>query len=208
MKEAEETNNSLPLFPHHVQKLINEHGLDIFTIQEAKLWSGSPKTLNYIVNRSDVTCEGIIIPYDDDGDYERVRLDEPLILNGSEAKYLSPTGSKNRLYIPKPVMPVLQDITQTLYFTEGEFKALKATQEGFPCIGLGGIWGFRSEGFLLEDFQQIELRNRKIVIVLDNDADFNFNVVHAGYTLALELTKLGAKLRVLVLPERWEVGDA
>lgn len=171
------------------------------TINEAGLYSATAQTLNRILIRRDIICCGIVIPYHGVEGFNRVRLDIPQMLNEGEAKYLSPTGSRNYLYIPKPVMSILHDPTQILYFTEGEFKALKATQEGFPCIGLGGVWGFRSKGALLEDFREIELKSREVVMVLDSDADFNFGVLHAGYSFAIELARLGAKTRVIVLPE-------
>lgn len=191
----------LPLEEHHFKKLIGEHGLGVETIKEAGLYSAKAQTLNKILIRRDITCSGIVIPYNGVDGFNRVRLDISLMLNGGDAKYLSPTGSRKCLYIPRPVMPILSDPKKFLYFTEGEFKSLKLTQEGFPCIGLGGIWAFKSNGALLEDFGQIEFRNREIVIVLDSDANFNFSVLHAGYELALELSKVGAKTRVIALPE-------
>lgn len=197
--KTKQDSNNLPLFPDHYQKLKNVHGLHYNTISEANLFSADANKLNQILKRTDIQCNGICIPYSPD--FIRARLDEALMLDGNEAKYLSPSGSTNRLYIPKPVIPILTDPSKTLFFTEGEFKSLKATQEGFPCLGLGGVWGFRSDGALLKDFQQIEFRNRNVVVVMDSDYEFNFNVARAGYALALELSKLGAKTRVLPLPE-------
>lgn len=194
------------LLPHHLDKLTQEYGLSIETIKQAGLFSATGSTLNHILNRSDIVCDGIVIPYMING-VNRARVDIPLVLNGNKVKYLSPTGSKNHLYVPKAVQPVLKDVSQRLYFTEGEFKSLKATQEGFPCVGLGGVWGFQSEGALLEDFEQIELKNREVLIVLDNDARFNFEVAYAGYAFAIEITKLGVKPRVIILPEIPEVSN-
>lgn len=169
MKAGEETNNSLPLFPHHVQKLMNEHGLNVETIKEAGLFSATAPTLNHILNRDDIVCDGIVIPYGEG--YSRARVDAPLVLrNGREGKYLSPSGSENRLYIPKPVRPLLIDPSIPIYITEGEFKALKLTQEGFPCIGIPGVWGFSRNKELLPDFNEINLEGRKMIIILDSDA--------------------------------------
>jgi hypothetical protein len=131
------------------------------------------------------------------------RVAPPQTLNGDEIKYLSPVGSKIDYTFQIQSMSCY-DTTQMLFFTEGEFKALKATQEGFPCIGLGGVWGFRSEGCLLEDFRQIQFKNRQVFVILDSDGEFNFHVAKAGYSLALALAKLGAKVRVRPLPELTE----
>lgn len=170
------------------------------------MFSATAQTLNQITNRTDIASDGIVIPYHING-FNRIRVDTPLVRNGNEAKYLSTTGSRNHLYIPRSIEFLLKDACQRLYFTEGEFKSLKATQEGFPCVGLGGVWGFRSEGGLLEDFEQIELKNREVAIVLDNDGRFNFNVCYAGYAFAIEIAKLGAKPRVIILPEIPEVSN-
>ncbi len=65
---------------------------------------------------------------------------------------------------------LLKDSFFPIYLTEGEFKALKLTQEGFPCLGIPGAWGFSREKKLLPDFEAIDLRNRKVFIILDSDA--------------------------------------
>lgn len=156
-------------FPHHLERLTREHGLSIETIKESGLLSAKATALNRILNRTDIACDGIVIPYVEG--FSRVRLDVPLISkNGRTAKYLSPGDSENRLYIPKPVQAVLKDSSTPIYITEGEFKALKLTQEGFPCIGLPGIWGFSRDRKLLPDFDEINLKGRKVTIILDSDA--------------------------------------
>lgn len=169
MKEGEETKNSLPLLPHHLQKLVNEHGLNAETINESGLYSATAQELNRILGRGDITCDGIVIPYCER--FSRVRLDVPLVLkNEKKAKYLSPSGSENRLYIPKSVKLLLKDTSLPIYITEGEFKALKLTQESFPCIGIPGVWGFSREKKLLPDFSEINFKGRKVTIILDSDA--------------------------------------
>ncbi|NIQ16253.1 MAG: hypothetical protein GTO02_18240, partial [Candidatus Dadabacteria bacterium] len=69
------------------------------TIEEAGLYSSNSDEINRILKRNDIQTNGIVIPYDD-GNFKRVRLDNPIIIDGNEAKYLSPSGSKNKLYIP------------------------------------------------------------------------------------------------------------
>ena len=58
-------------------------------------------------------------------------------------RYLSKKGTKNHLYIPFKVKPILNDLSIPLYITEGEKKALKATQEGLPCIAIPGLWNWK-----------------------------------------------------------------
>jgi len=122
-KETNYNNSNLPLYPHHLQKLTQEHGHSEKTIEEAGLFSADAKQLNHILKRNDIKCNGIGIPYTEN--FIRARLDEPIILNGNEAKYLSPSGYKNRLYIPKPVIPVLTYPTATLFFHRRRIQGTK-----------------------------------------------------------------------------------
>jgi len=200
MDLARKINHNLELYPTHFNRLRSHYGLTEETIQQSGLFSADSKLLNQILKRKDIECEGIVIPYLSK-DLDRVRLDTPISLNSNEVKYLSPSGSKNSLYIPNSLREILQDPSRLLYFTEGELKALKAIQEGFPCIGLPGIWGFLSNGKLLEDFNLIEFKHREVVVVLDSDAEYNLNVHRAGVYFAIELAKLGAKPRLITLPE-------
>jgi uncharacterized protein DUF3854 len=143
--------------------------LSLKTIEEADLFSATAHTLNQILNRKDVACDGIVIQYNEG--FSKVRLDKPLVLNsGKKAKYLSPSDSQNHLYIPKSVRPSLKNPSIPIYITEGELKALKLTQEDFPCIGIPGTWGFSREKKLLPDFNEIKFQGRKVIVILDSDA--------------------------------------
>jgi len=192
-------NIDLYLKQHHLDKLFNEHGLTVTTIKSNNLYSADAVELNKILKRNDIKIDGVVIPYD--SSFSRVRLTKPVKINDTEVKYLSPLNSTNHLYSRHLSPEILKNIDIPLYFTEGEFKALKASQEGFHCIGLAGIWGFASNSSLIDGFNNINLYEREIIIVLDSDANFNYNVLHAGYRLAIELSKLGAKTKVVVLPE-------
>ncbi len=204
-KQTTNNNYKLPLSDHHYNKLRNEHGLSEATIKEAGLRTADAKELNKLLKRSDINSSGIVIPYEDK--FCRTRLDEPLKNSkGKTAKYLSPSGSLNRLYIPKAVEPILKDSSVPLYITEGEFKALKLTQEGFPCIGLSGVWGFSRNKKLLPDFDNIELVDRHITIILDSDAitetyGGNQHVLKAGVRLTEELMERQAAVCIGVLPK-------
>jgi len=192
-------NIDLDLKQYHLDKLFNEHGLTLETIKINNLYSANAGELNNILKRNDIQTDGVVIPYD--SNFSRVRLTKPAKINDTEVKYLSPLNSTNHLYSRHLSPEILKNIDIPLFFTEGEFKALKASQEGFHCIGLAGIWGFASNGSLIDGFNNINLYEREIIIVLDSDANFNYNVLHAGYRLAIELSKLGAKTKVVVLPE-------
>jgi hypothetical protein len=111
------------------------------------------------------------IPFD--AGYSRFKLfySEDAPIGVKRPKYIQKAGQANRLYIP-PSLPEheLQSLS-TLYFTEGEKKALKAVQEGLPCIGITGLWNWKRKGTddLIPDFGNINLAGREIIIIPDSD---------------------------------------
>jgi uncharacterized protein (DUF927 family) len=123
-------------------------------------------------------------------------------------KYIQKNGQVNRLYVP-PTLPEseLQSLS-TLYFTEGEKKALKATQEGLPCIGITGLWNWKRKGTdeLIPDFGKINLAGREIIIVPDSDwLDLGKdgkpkNLKSAVYRFATALMLRSAVVKIAYLP--------
>jgi hypothetical protein len=88
------------------------------------------------------------IPYRGPGGYKngyvRLKPDKPrLDEHGKPVKYESPRDVPNRAYFPPETLPALSDPSAPLLLTEGEKKAAAADQEGFPCIGLVGVWGWQ-----------------------------------------------------------------
>jgi hypothetical protein len=136
----------------------------------------------------------------------RVKPDVPPIGdNGKPAKYLSPKGAANRLYVPRGVELVFKDASIPLYVVEGEKKAQKAAQEGLKCIALAGVWCWKTKGEdgesrPITDLDLIEWKNRVVYIVFDSDAVQNPKVRDAEQALAEELTRRGATVRAYRLP--------
>ena len=89
----------------------------------------------------------------------------------SGPRYFQQKGSGNKLYIPFSITKeILDDNAIPLYITEGEKKALKACQEGLACVALSGLWNWSAgEKKLLSDFEKINLKDRPVFIVPDND---------------------------------------
>src|SRR5262249_36644281 len=134
------------------------------------------------------------IPYfDAEGDvlpYARIKPDRPLHdKGGKKRKYESPKGKPNRVYIPPGTRAAVADPSISLRITEGEKKAAKADQVGFPCLGLVGIYGWnkkrsrREDGRPKGDFElnadmaAVAWDNRTVFIVYDADAATNQNVL-------------------------------
>jgi hypothetical protein len=122
--------------------------------------------------------------------------------NGKTAKYLQPKDTANRVYIPPGVDPQGKD---TLYITEGEKKTICLTLNGFPCIGLGGVYGWLTKNrdgssAVIPDFGAINWHKRDVVIVFDADIAINDQVRQAEEELAQELISQKARVFIVRLP--------
>jgi hypothetical protein len=161
------------------------------------------------------TLSGYVIPYFDiDGkksNFFRYRfLDQPLdfkALAGKSRRYTQPRGSSPQIYFP-PLAPwhdIATVLTIDILVTEGEKKAASACKFGFPTLGLGGVWNFRSakeKQTLIPQFSEITWVDRKVIIAYDSDTIRKPSVMQAENALAAELIKLGAKVFILRLPEK------
>jgi hypothetical protein len=197
------------IHPKHFEDL-RKSGLSDETIIEAGIKSVSPdlinKRLGFNISRLASMYE---IPYCDG--FSRFRA---FYEDGKEGnKYLQKKGTRNRLYTPEKVIPILDDISIHLYITEGEKKALKATQDGLYCIGLSGLWNWSNgKKELIPDFDLITLKNRTVYIVPDNDwltlnkHGYRKNLKQAVYELANSLKTRGANVFIVELPQTKEKG--
>lgn len=144
--------------------------------------------------------------------YYRIRfldLSVPQPTKGSSGKkhprYWQPSGTLPSLYLP-PFLDwraTAKDEETTLYITEGEKKAARACKAGIPCIGLGGVWSWRSakKGVsIIEDFKQFNWKNRTVVVVFDSDVHEKQEVQQALSALGKELITLGALPYTIKLP--------
>ena len=90
-----------------------------------------------------------------------------------------------------------------LILSEGEKKAACATKNGFPCIGLGGVWSFgRGKGdrrLHLALAPHIK-KGLAVYICYDSDAATNSLVMGAENCLARELSNAGAVVYVVRIP--------
>jgi putative DNA primase/helicase len=119
---------------------------------------------------------------------------------GHTIRYLQRKDSGSHLYIPPLVRVILNDPSVTLYLTEGEKKAAKACQEGFPCIGLGGLWNWLQDGHPIPDLDLVVWSERRVALVPDSDVWSREDLLHAVFALGAELESRGAYVRVLRLP--------
>jgi len=94
---------------------------------------------------------------------------------------------------------------RAILITEGEKKAAAATAAGFPTIGLGGVWSWKSKkrgiGLVSALRDEISWKERKAYFVFDSDYKSKPDVAAALTALAGELGALGAKPFLVALPE-------
>jgi KaiC/GvpD/RAD55 family RecA-like ATPase len=185
------------LVPGHRDKLV-ACGLSAETWQRAQLHSGTEAEVRNVLGWG--VGPGLVIPYA--ADYARVRIDHP----GPDGKrYRSPARTPNRLYVP-PTLPqdATSDVTRPLYITEGEFKALKATQEGFACVALAGVWSWKTKmhgrSLPIPALDGVVWARRRVVVVFDSDLVDKPAVAWAEHHLVAELRRREADVYVLRLP--------
>jgi hypothetical protein len=134
--------NSPLLNDNNLQDL-KSSGLNDDIILLSKCFSGSAKKTREILGFD--VGPGLIIPYTEilmtnGTPYCQVKPDKPPIIDGRPAKYQTPKGEGNHIYIPPNLAPNILTYTSIpLLLTEGVKKALKACQEGFPTIALSGV---------------------------------------------------------------------
>lgn len=201
--------------PAHREDLYKS-GLSNETILEAGNKSVCPRDIDKIFGYETHAKSAYEIPYPGN-DYSRYKMfyaeaDKINPKTGDERpKYLVKKDSGNHLYIPAKVRPILKDLSTPLYITEGEKKALKATQEGLPCIAISGLWNWSNGNKeLLPDFNQINLAGRTVYLVPDSDwlkpnrEGKPKNLKQAVFELAYLLIDKGAKVNYVELPQEGE----
>jgi hypothetical protein len=206
-----DNQSNLSLHPLHLADLQNS-GLSDETIQQAAIYSVPPYDISKKLEGHFPKVESLLaFPYPGADGFERFKLFPPQ----GDVKYYQKSGTPARLYIPPNVEAVLLDAPVPLYFTEGEKKVLKATQEGLFCLGMGGLWNW-SDGTpkknLIPDFGRINFKGRTVNIIPDNDWEQPDrhgepkNLRQAVYELGFRLIDRGAKVFVVELPQGPEKG--
>lgn len=119
-------------------------------------------------------------------------------------RYVQAKGTMSEVYLPPFTdwQAVFDNVTQPIIITEGELKAACATKYGHPCIGLGGVYSFKSnkkQAPLLPIFYSIKWSGRSVYVVFDSDASTNPMVVTARSQLCRALLHLGAVPHIIEL---------
>lgn len=123
------------------------------------------------------------------------------------ARYVQEPNTIPVAYYPKNQedwVGICKNPNNPLIITEGELKANKACKEGFPTIGLGGVYNFRSNKMGVPWLPSLDFVNwlrRNVYIVFDSDYRTNPLVCNALKALADELHDRGAFCFIVSLPQ-------
>lgn len=127
-------------------------------------------------------------------------------LTGKSPKYVQPPKSGVEVYWPRTIAwEKIATSNDAVIITEGELKAACASKHGFPTIGLGGVWSWRSAKreqavvpSLLPD--GFNWKDRQVYIAFDSDQLSNPDVARAQLALCEALVALGARPAIVALP--------
>lgn len=193
---------------------LRRSGLTVETIDAAGLYTERDAEIigRQLNRKGPVHSLGPCLVFPFSADYVRFKPSTPFVKDGKARKYESPKGRPNRAYLPAGVREVAGDPAKPLFVTEGEKKSLKATQEGFPTVGLVGVYGWMKKREkdgngkpigpceLIPDLDAITWNGRQVYVVFDSDAVQNSQVRAAERSLAACLTSKGATVRIVRLP--------
>ncbi|MBA5846258.1 DUF3631 domain-containing protein [Gordonia amicalis] len=134
------------------------------------------------------------------------RPDKPRLRQGKPVKYETPHQQKNRLDVPPGIGPKLSDPTIPLWITEGVKKADCGALRGLCIVALAGVWNWMTTStagskMALEEFREIALKGRRVIIAFDGDVARKPAVQKASAALASYLAYKGARVEYLHLPD-------
>jgi hypothetical protein len=126
-------------------------------------------------------------------------------------RYSQPMGTQCGVYLPPLLDASWAEIAKnpaiSVVITEGELKAACGCKFGFPTIGLGGVYNWRSakdNQELLPILEKFIWEGRKVTICFDSDTKDNPMVRMAASRLAYTLAVRGAIVTWAQLPEAEE----
>lgn len=194
--------STLSLHPDHQADLVKS-GLSPETVRRLGIHTIHPREIvRHLGFREERITSLLCFPYPGENGFCRDKIFPSNLKdrNGHGMRYLQRPRTGSRLYIPPLAQSVLHDVSVPLRFTEGEKKSAKACQEGYPTIGLGGLWNFSADGDLLPKFREIALDGRRVILVPDSEVwTHRTDLLRPVYRFGTLLEQRGATVEVEVL---------
>lgn len=198
---------------------LRRSGLSDEMIEAMEIVSCSRDELSLLLGRNDFKADetGYRIPFTLTQGYN-IRL-----MNGissfdnpeKKIKYLRPSDAVVDVYMPQGIQSLLKQYDYVIV-TEGEKKAAKAVQEGFPCVAISGVWNWMDQeerarerhlglktSYLTKPLDGLLklASTHKIVCLFDSDCATNKSVSHALHLLGEALTwRENAKVYIGYVP--------
>jgi len=210
----------MALSANHAEKLREKYGINPDNL-DGTVSSVTPDEASKLL-AFPVDSGGILIRYPGSEAFS-VRLDKPPVKNGKQLKYLRPRGQRNALFVP----PSVNLAEAEIWITEGELKALAASQRTLPVCALSGVWNWRSDidqddpdavvatltagktpdaHALIDDLRR-DWSGKRFALVYDSDITRAHPAWPAFGRLAEQLYRLGAvEVKVITLPSVLETG--
>ncbi len=177
-------------------------GLTEEDARDAGIYTARPGDIPRLIGR-DVPdgTSALVFPYHGCDGFLRVKpFPPPLDSDGKPIRYLQRPDTGCRLYTPPAIIPLLPDPTCPLAITEGEKKTLAVSKAGWPCVGIGGIWNFITDGQLIADLKAVNWKDRIVRLVPDGDVWTREDLLAAVYQLARLLETEGATVFIVKIP--------
>ncbi len=116
-----------------------------------------------------------------------------------EVKYETPAGSSVRLSVHPRTVKVLRDVRYPLWIVEGDKKADSLVSRKAAAVALQGVscWN------VPQDWEEIKLYDREVIIALDADVMVNPKVQRELDKQTTFLQGRGAKIKYLRWPEKY-----
>lgn len=187
--------------PDHLADLARS-GLSQDMITTLKIHSVHPDEITQHLGFPDPHITSLLcFPYPGLKRFCRDKLFPPLPdADGHCRRYHQRKGSPIHAYLPIQAQAALHEPNARILITEGEKKAAKACQDGWPTIGLGGLWNWGKAGELIEELRAISWNGRPVWVVPDSDVWLREDLLRAIYALGCTLARHGATIAILRLP--------
>lgn len=120
-------------------------------------------------------------------------------------RYWQPAETPPTIYLPPLIdwEAAFKDPKVELWITEGEKKAAAAGKAGIACLGLGGVWSWRStkkKQALVPELKEIQWQGRVVKLCFDAEGEPKPQVSGALEALGAVLMRLGATVVTVPLP--------
>ncbi len=160
-------------------------------------------------------ASGLLIPlhsiFSADGagaEKHQLRLDDPSLFPDKDdkpRKFLSPKGQKTVLATSPLTRDRLKEPGE-IWIVEGVTRVDAVAGYEIAAAGILGAWNWKA-GVILPDFDTIHIKDSDVIIALDGDIQENRGVRTAGERLQELLSRRGANVAVLVLPDGMGLDD-